>query len=283
MALSQEATLELFNRWKSGDADAGQEMAQRFSDWYFALSAARYGEQRSRDGLERACQLFAQGITSVENAQDLEGWAFGLLDGELQELGDPAKGIDEPTRLTGNRLPSRLLRRAVAEAECPSLPLLALTWSPDVDAATLEEAAEQAGGYPKAILEARYELKRWLNTQETVPFAELPDEANLDYLPLPLYEAGRLSDEEARKFEHWMLDDSTLRLDVTEFSSFSLSMRQGTLQELASSSKTPVKKTTSDMPRLSYQVPNANWSPEPWMMVLGACVLGIVAALLTLG
>jgi hypothetical protein len=275
--------VELFNRWKNGDADAGQEMAQRFSDWYFALSAARFGEKRSRESLERACQLFAQGIASVENGQELEIWAFALLDGELEALGDPRHGVDEASRLTGNRLPSRLLRRAVAEAECPSLPLLALTWSQDVDLESLKEAAEEAGGYPKAILEARYELKHWLNIQETVPFAELPDEANLDYLPLPLYEAGRLSPEESRQFEYWMLDDESLRKDVTEFSSFSLAMRSGILEEIAVNAKRTRRRAPTAAPRLSHQVPSARWSPEPWTIVLGACVLAIVAALLTLG
>jgi hypothetical protein len=286
MASNVDPTLSLFNRWKAGDAEAGQEMAQRFSDWYFAIAAIRYGEQRSRVCLERACQLFAQGISSIEAGQDLEEWAYGILDGELQSLNGGESGADEPSRLTGNRAPSRLMRRVIAEAECPGLPLLAMTWNPQVPLSDLRQAAEEAGGYPISILKARYELKNWLLDQEAVPFAQTPNDANLDFLPLPLYEAGRLSPEEARRFEHWLLHDSDLRKDALEFSNFSMVMHAGVLKSLCSPpNRQAKKKPKSDeipLPQFSHAAPDAGWAPEPWVIVIGACVLGILAALLTL-
>ena len=36
-----------FKRWRSGDADAGVSMAQRFSDWYYAITVMRLGDQLS--------------------------------------------------------------------------------------------------------------------------------------------------------------------------------------------------------------------------------------------
>lgn len=286
MAQPADPTLSLFNRWKAGDAEAGQEMAQRFSDWYFAIAAIRYGEQRSRESLERACQLFAQGISSVEADQDLEDWAHSILNGELKSLEGADLGVDEPNRLTGNRAPSRLLRRVIAEAECPGLPLLAMTWNPQIPMDQLVQAAENAGGYPISILKARYELKNWLSEQEAVPFSEIPSDANLDFLPLPLYEAGRLSEEEARRFEHWLLQDPSLRKDALEFSNFSMVMHTGVLKSLCTPpSRKPKKKTKSEdvpIPQFSHSVPDAGWTPEPWVIVIGACVLGILAALLTL-
>jgi len=282
MADPQAPTLDLYNAWKSGDAAAGQAMAQRFSDWYFAIAVARYGEQASREGLERACQLFAQGIASVENAAELESWALAILDAELQGLTQEG-GVDHACRLTGNRLPSRLLLSAVAEAECKGLPLLALTWSPNVTEEELRHAAEEAGGFPIAILKARYELKQWLGMKEAVPFPDLKSDANLDYLPLPLYEAGRLPDEEAAAFERWMLSDADLRKEVSDFSCFSLAMRSGALSGLLSASSKPARRRTADSPRLSYEVPDASWSPEPWVVVFAACGLLAIALLLTLG
>jgi hypothetical protein len=286
MALSVEQPLSLFNRWKSGDAEAGQEMAQRFSDWYFAVAATRHGEQKSRQGLERACQLFAQGIGSIDNGQDLEAWAHGLLDGELAGLEATERGSDEASRLTGNRLPSRLLRRCIAEAECPGLPLLAMTWNHEIPLSQLIVHAEGAGGYPLAILKARYELKAWLGNQEDVPFSEVSAESNLDYLPLPLYEAGRLPPSEAQQFERWLLQDPSLRQDAMEFSNFSMAMHTGVFTSLCAKADPVPKRTakTADtpLPRFSYQVPDAGWSPEPWLIAIGACVLGILAALLTL-
>jgi hypothetical protein len=282
MSAGPESTIGLFEKWKSGDAEAGQQMAQRFSDWYFALSSARYGEAASREALERACQLFAQGISSVPTAADLEPWALSLLKESLASLNQQSV-VDEPTRLTGNRLPSRLLRRAVAEAECPSLPLLALAWDPSVSEERLRGAAESAGGYPLALLKARQELKQWLETQENIPFKGDSKGINLDYLPLPLYESGRLSESETEAFERWLLAEPDLRTEVAEFSSFSLALRSGFLSELVtqygpSKSKTRENSSVS----LSYRVPESGgWVPDTWIVVMGACVLGIVAMFLT--
>ena len=267
---------------RARDAAAGQAMAQRFSDWYFAIAVARYGEQASRDGLERACQLFAQGIASVENAAELEAWALGILDAELEGL-DGAAGVDNGCRLTGNRLPSRLLLSAISEAECKGLPLLALTWSPRVSEDELRNAAEDAGGYPLAILQARYELKQWLGLKESVPFTELSNTANLDYLPLPLYESGRLPPEEVDAFERWMLSDGQLRQEVADFACFSLAMRAGALSGLVSAAPKPARRKSAETPRLSYEVPDASWSPEPWVVVFAACGLLAIALLLTMG
>lgn len=283
---SHESTQDLFNRWKKGDAEAGQDMAQRFSDWYFAVCSARYGEIRSRPALERACQLFAQGIAQVESDRDLEEWAHAILEEELEGLGG-REGSDEPSRLTGQRLPSRLINRAVSEARCSLLPLLAMAYDQSVSIEALKRACQDEGGYPLAVLKARYELKEWLGTHESIPFQVQPSQPNLDYLPLALYESGRLGAAEARGFERWLLNDTTLRKDISEFSGISLALHGGVLSDLVpAESSVPVSKNASRTERvqLSYQVPQSDsWAPEPWMVVLGACVLGIVAALLTLG
>ena len=283
MSESADGTQDLFNRWKKGDASAGQDMAQRFSDWYFSISAARFGENRSRPALERACQLFAQGIAQVQSEHDLDDWAHGILEGELDSIGEET-GLDEASRLTGQRLPSRLLNRAVSEAGCPLLPLLAMAYDSTVSMAALKEACTEAGGFPVALLQARYELKSWLGAQESVPFQVQPQNPNLDYLPMPLYEAGRLEPHEAKSFERWALADVTLGKDLGEFSSISLALRAGTLAALVPTEPKPSKAAKkNDRVQLSYQVPNADsWSPEPWMIVFGACALGIVAALLTM-
>ena len=40
MAESADVTVQqLFKKWRSGDAESGQSMAQRFSDWYYAIAA----------------------------------------------------------------------------------------------------------------------------------------------------------------------------------------------------------------------------------------------------
>ena len=41
-------TQQLFNQWRGGDGQAGQAMAQRFSDWYYAVTTCRLGEVTGR-------------------------------------------------------------------------------------------------------------------------------------------------------------------------------------------------------------------------------------------
>ena len=95
-----------------------------------------------------------------------------------------------------------------------------------------------------------------------------------------------MSEEEARRFEHWLLQDPSLRKDALEFSNFSMVMHTGVLKSLCTPpSRKPKKKTKSEdvpIPQFSHSVPDAGWTPEPWVIVIGACVLGILAALLTL-
>ena len=42
------STRELFRAWRSGDGEAGQVMAQRFADWYYAIATSRLGEAAGR-------------------------------------------------------------------------------------------------------------------------------------------------------------------------------------------------------------------------------------------
>ena len=50
---------ELFKAWRNeGDAEAGMAMAQMFSDWYYAVTAARMGDRRAESRCEAACQEF---------------------------------------------------------------------------------------------------------------------------------------------------------------------------------------------------------------------------------
>jgi hypothetical protein len=233
-------TQQLFKRWRSGDAKAGHAMAQRFSDWYYAISASRLGDRDGRAPLERACKRFGEGIVTVSDANSLTTWAHGVLTEELTSAGKRLNGGDQPNALTNRRSPTELLKKAQVALPREQVNLLTKAYDASYPLDKLEEEAEAMGGYPLAVLQARYALKQWLKDDEGVKFSEVPDSPNMDRAPLPLYEAGRMPNEaQEHAFEKWMLSDLTLCKDVAEFAAFALAMRGGVLEIRTESSPVP--------------------------------------------
>ena len=226
--IAGQTTQQLFNKWRSGDAQAGQVMAQRFSDWYYAISASRLGDRNCRTALQRACQRFAQGVASLTDAKQLPTWAHGIITEEIQAAGGRTGGGDHPNALTGQRNPTELLQQVAPHLSHQELRLLALSFDASAPLIEVKSAADASGGYPLAVLQARYALKRALVNQCGVAFTEVPDKANLDWGPLPLYEGGRMTHgKEEQAFEIWMLSDLRLCKDIAEFAAFALALRGG--------------------------------------------------------
>ncbi|MCB9778012.1 MAG: hypothetical protein H6742_05570 [Alphaproteobacteria bacterium] len=240
--MSEQATVQqLFKRWRNeGDGAAGQEMAQKFSDWYYAVTAARLGDKVGRQPLETACQQFEAGIVQVKRTSDLVDWAHSLVAAQMTAVGGRVAGGDFPNALTGNRSPTELLHAAAKALPAQQVELLAITFDPTVDEDRLGDAAEAHGGMPHAILEARYALKRFLRDTAQVRLAVVPDSPNLDLAPLPLYEAARMrSEAEEAAFEKWLLSDIELCKDVAEFATFAHALRAGAFKGQVRSSSAP--------------------------------------------
>lgn len=273
-----QTTQQLFNRWRSGDGEAGQAMAQRFSDWYYAISASRLGDRNCRPALERACQRFAQGVASVTDPSRLASWAHEIVVEEIRMAGGRVSGGDHPNALTGQRSPTELLTSARAHLTAQHAELLHLAYDPTASIDQVRSAADAAGGYPLAVLEARYSLKRALRDHDGIAFSEVPEKPNLDWGPLPLYEGGRMSEgKEEQAFEHWMLSDLTLCKDIAEFAAFALALRGGALGK-------PVK--AKEPPRPEPVVPTPEPEPQAEVeskgsklpLIIGGVVLVVVAA-----
>ena len=225
---------KLFKMWRSGDGAAGQLMAQRFSDWYYAITAVRLGDLDGREPLERACQAFAGGITGVKRSADLVDWAHGLVETAVAGKGGRIQGGDYPNVLTGQRSVVEMLRQVRPTLAPATVQLLALAYGSGTSEAELTRVAEANGGMPIAVLRARYGLKRALVEQTQIPLAVVPDSPNLDLAPLPLYEAGRMSSgSEEADFEKWLLSDINLCKDVAEFATFAHALRTGVYSESA--------------------------------------------------
>jgi hypothetical protein len=223
---------QLYVQWRRGDPEAGQAMAQRFSDWYYAVTSSRLGDSNGRVPLQRSCTRFQQGIGAVKEA-DLVTWSHSILAEELQTAGGRIAGGDFPNVLTGTRSPEELLRKAQAALPRQELQLLAHAYDSSYPYDQVTREAEALGGMPLAVLRARYELKRWLRDNEKIAFTEIPTEPNLDYQPLPLYEAGRMStNAEETGFEKWLLSNMPLCKDIAEFGVFALALRAGAVRDL---------------------------------------------------
>lgn len=221
---------DLFKTWRTGDAQAGQAMAQRFADWYYAIATARLGERLGRQPCRLACERFGQGVGQVNDVRTLVGWAHGIVSEEIARIGEPnnrLEGGNDPSMYTANKPPKALLRQA--QMELPAeVGLLAACYHNSASDDELNRLAEPLGGMPLGVLKARYKVKQWLASNHSVPFQVAPAEPNLDRAPLPMYEAGRMaSNSEEVNFEHWMLSDLDLCKDIAEFAPFSLALRGG--------------------------------------------------------
>lgn len=254
------ATLELYRQWRNGDPVAGQAMAQRFSDWYYAVTASRLGDAHGRVSLQRACTRFQQGIVSVAKESELVGWAHGILAEELETAGGRIAGGDFPNQLTGGRLPTELLGAARAALPAEQVRLLAHAYDSAYPLEDVGREAEALGGMPLAVLKARYTLKRWLRDHAGVAFTEVPDEPNLDYAPLPLYEAGRMSSAaEETGFEKWLLSNMGLCKDIAEFGVFALALRAGAFRAGVGA---PPAAATAPAPSVPAAAPSPATAPE---------------------
>jgi hypothetical protein len=271
-------------------------MAQRFSDWYYSIISVRLGDARGRVPLQRACLRFQQGIASVTNPAELIEWAYLLIAEEVHTAGDWLEGGDFPNQLTGGRTPTELLRAVASKLKPADVRLLSAAFDKNISQEHLSTQAEAAGGMPLAILNARYALKSALKEHAGVRFQEVPDQPNLDYMPLPLYEAGRMGTaREQAGFEKWMLSNIRICRDVAEFGVFSLALRNGALKNLVpepvESHQEPSEPSISEPeppePRIS-EPPQPNPPPHQPPLLKGMAItvigglIGIMVALITL-
>lgn len=231
MAENAEVTVQqLFERWRRGDAGAGRLMAQRFSDWYYAITAVRLGDRKGRGPLDRSCKAFAEGVVAVTRAGDIVEWAYGLVQQEVSSAGGLISGGDIPNAITRNRSPAKLLRQVRSDLEADQLKLLHLVYSGRGSVDEVARVAEAQGGMPLALLRARYTLKRLLKQNADVPFQITPVEIDFDRCPMPLYEANALANpDEVVAMEKWLLTDVQVCRDVAEFATFAVAMRGGAL------------------------------------------------------
>jgi len=223
----KRSTNVLFREWRGGDAAAGQLMAQRFADWYYAISTSRLGESRGRAPCETACARFGEGIGNVTDARGLVSWAHDIIKDELTRSGNRILDGNEPNAYTGNKAPKTLLCQA-REALPQELQILELTYSGSASPEQIEEVAAPLGGNPLGVLRARYAAKRWMRDYANVPFDVAPENPILDRAPLPLYESDRMANpEEENGFEQWMISDIDLCKDIAEFAHFAIALRGG--------------------------------------------------------
>ena len=247
---SQPTVLQLFRKWRGGDVQAGQEMAQKFSDWYYAISTIRIPDQ-NREPMENACQAFAQGIVSVTRPRALVDWAHDLLERELQAVGRgldsvESTGSDHPNAMTRNRSPTTLIHNVAGDLDPTFRRILALAYDPSIPLATVDAIADELGGTPFVMLKARYALKGLLMRTQDIPFAVVPDDMDMDRTPISLYEAQRLaSGNETAELEKWLLSDIDLCKDVAEFSAFVHALRGGALAEWAKHDDIPAAPSVS--------------------------------------
>jgi len=268
MQAKERNITQLFKDWHGGDANAGNLMAQRFADWYYAIATSRLGEAAGAAPCQNASQAFLGGVAAIKDPRELVKWAHKLISAEVETLGSRATDGDESNGYTGDKRPKVLLanaRRALPD----EMRLLEAVYGGKVSNEQIDELSESLGGNPLGVLKARYRVKQWLRDNEQVPFEVAPDKPILDRAPLPLYEANRMAtpNEEA-SFEQWMLSDIDLCRDIAEFAVFSIALRGGVPQAAASPKSSPKAGPTA--------VAEAGGSNAAMAIAGGGLIVGIV-------
>src|SRR6185503_5434966 len=137
---------QLFKAWRGGDAEAGKAMAQRFSDWYYAITTARLGDESGRGPLERSCVTFQQGIVGVTKASQLVDWAHDIVAKEVDAAGRRNTGGDFPNALTKNQSPTTLIKTVATRLDSAQLELLQKAYSIGVNPDSVAQVADKNGG-----------------------------------------------------------------------------------------------------------------------------------------
>ena len=216
---------DLFNHWRNGSGEAGQTMAQRIADWYYAIAVTHLGEADGQDACESACGQFSANAANFSSSSELVHWCQDTIH---HTMGRHTPGVASMT-MTGTFTldcpPRELL--AIAWQELPDdMLILAHCYGGDTDMKTLTSLSEQGSGFPLEILNARTRLKTWLHSQHDVPFSISESAISADWATMPIYESGRMTDPmEIRQFESWLLDTPDLSRDIAEFAHFAIALR----------------------------------------------------------
>ena len=216
----------LYHAWRRGNSEAGQHLAQRYSDWFFAICTNRLGERRGHDVFQNVSRKFGEGIVKVENAEALMPWAHGILTEELLSEGRRVHDGDVPGAYTRYLYPKSLLHEA--RSQLPNELALIEAYYRGDSLTDVEALAAPIGGLPMALLTARHSLRVWLQSEMQMPFENVSNAPALDLAPLPVYEAGRMqSPAEEAQFEQWLLTDLDLCKNLAEFAHFAIALRGG--------------------------------------------------------
>ena len=230
----QSSAETLFHHWRRGDAAAGKAMAQRFNDWYYAISVSRLGDDAGEPAFRAACSKFSKGVAKVEDPRRLLSWAHGIARKQLTAHSASGRLPDAnlPNGFTRRRNPKEILVEARAH-----LP----------EAMRQLERAYAGRGTPDDpldLLKARTALKTWLRVHIDAPFRSTPGDPDPDRAPLPWYEAGLMTNEsEESLFELYMLNEPDLCQDIAEFAHYAIALRGG-LPNADSDAKPPRPKAS---------------------------------------
>lgn len=231
-------------------------MAQRFADWYYAISTSRLGEARGTDPCRASCKRFGDGIVQVSDPKVLIPWAHKILGEEMKNAGHRAEDGNEPSAYTAQQRPKDLLE--VARRSLPN----------EINELEQLYNGKSTNTTPMALLKARNDVKRWLRANAQVPFKVVPEEPNPDRAPITHYESGLLEGSRSQiKFERWMLSDVEICQDIAEFAPFAIALRGGMPAETATQASAPPapssgSKAAQTTPRSEVETPPALPSNE---------------------
>ena len=210
-----EPIIKLFINWHNNeDPNAGNKMADRFELWFDSLSSFYLGENSQKQQIYKSvCQKFSTNIKQIKKPKDLVPFAYDILHRELPtDLINKKKEYN--TNMLQNRSPQELIHCVWENLSQEDQKLLLENYNGEGVPSNLYK-----------LLQARNHLKQQLQTQG-IDFVSLHENVDRDLLPLPLFEANKLtSQREVQYFEFWLLNAPSICRDISEFAPFAHALR----------------------------------------------------------
>lgn len=214
----------LFVRLRKGDKsareNASKQIAQRFDRWFQTIATHRLGQDGFHNAYESACQSFSSQVKNITRKKELIPRAYTIIQDSIRESEVNFLPKDRSNTMLHQRSPSDLLDIVWSSLTQNEQQLFGLFYI-HRDRNKIEQHNVPIEVLAKQVLLIRQKLKSLMKEKANITFSYTSSDVKLDLIPLTLFEAGVLKNEQEKNaFETWLLTVPEVCNDLMEFVPF---------------------------------------------------------------
>ncbi|MGC6506981.1 MAG: hypothetical protein ACON4U_01125 [Myxococcota bacterium] len=210
----------LFIRLRKGDTSLQEEVPQRFDRWFLTIAMHRLGQKNHRIAYESACKEFSSSVKTITRKKDLVPQAYSIIKNNIQKSSEQFRAGDFSNMMLQQRPPSELLHLVWDKLNANEQALFSLFYV-QRNRDRLEAHPQSVEQLALQVLNIRQKIKRLMKDDASITFTNTQSQSNHDLLPLPLFEAGILANQQEKEaFETWLLNVPEVCNDLMEFVPF---------------------------------------------------------------